>query len=304
MRPKGSEDAALNWLLWTVAAIAVLLVASSMLLARRRRSEEAKAAQIRHSIVRSINLGAVAHHGGNSKVDPTLPLTVARYFHHVLAPESSPIRIAYLRNQGHLRVATNSHRWFAFHGKQVVAPEARSFLWDARVSMPLRSHLRVLDSYRGGIGEGRVSMLSAIAIASEHGRPELNSGALHRYLAEAVWYPTALLPEAGVRWEELDERTAIARLRDHGTSVSLEFRFNAAGEVISIYTPGRWGRFEGRYRQVAWEGRFKNYEKRQGFRVPSYGEVGWYVDSIWQPVWKGALVAAKYAVSQASRSGN
>ena len=78
---------------------------------------------------------------------------------------------------------------------------------------------------------GRVSLFSAFTLSSSANIPELNSGALHRYLAEAVWYPTALLPQAGVQWSPIDEHSALATLTDNGETVSLEFRFNDAGEV-------------------------------------------------------------------------
>src|SRR5688572_7450692 len=42
-------------------------------------------------------------------------------------------------------------------------------------------------------GSGHVGLLSAFAVSAAAATPEMNSGSLHRYLAEAVWYPTALL---------------------------------------------------------------------------------------------------------------
>ena len=60
-------------------------------------------------------------------------------------------------------------------------------------------HLRVTDSLLGGVGAGNVSLMSAIKVGSDAGNPELNSGALYRYLAESVWHPTTLLPQSGVK---------------------------------------------------------------------------------------------------------
>jgi hypothetical protein len=69
----------------------------------------------------------------------------------------------------------------------------------------------------------------------------------------------------------------------------LEFRFAQTGEVIGIYTPGRWGMFPGGYRQVPWEGHFRDYRERDGVVVPTEGNVGWYVDDEWRAVWKGTV---------------
>jgi hypothetical protein len=121
--------------------------------------------------------------------------------------------------------------------------------------------------------------------------PEMNSGSLHRYLAEAVWYPTALLPSEKLHWTEIDATRAIATLTEHDLCVSLEFRFAASGEVTGIYTPARWGSFPEGYRQVPWEGHFGAYREWDGVFVPSEGDVGWYIDRRWQPVWKGSVTS-------------
>ncbi|HEX7720098.1 MAG TPA: DUF6544 family protein, partial [Woeseiaceae bacterium] len=172
-------------------------------------------------------------HPGASTVDfaslSTLPTPVSRYFRHVLADGQNLIRTVAMQQSGLLRTSTTADAWSEFTARHVVAPPVTGFVWNAKVAMPLATHVRVVDSYIAGVGGGRVTLLSAIAVAAEAGVPELNSGALHRYLAEAVWYPTALLPQSGVTWSPVDDRTALATVTDRGTTVSLEFRFNNDG---------------------------------------------------------------------------
>ncbi len=117
---------------------------------------------------------------------------------------------------------------------------------------------------------------------------------MHRYLAEAVWYPTALLPRAGLQWTPIDDRKALATLTDQGTSVALEFRFNAADEVSGVYAAGRYRKVGRRYQLTPWEGHFTRYQVRDGMRVPIEGEVGWYLSGEWQPVWSGTLTDLRY----------
>lgn len=88
--------------------------------------------------------------------------------------------------------------------------------------------------------------------------------------------------------------SAIASLSDNGNTVSLQFRFNAAGEVTGIFTPARFGRFDGQYKQVPWEGHFRDYQEIAGMRVPSYGEVGWHSEGTVKSVWKGNMIGADY----------
>lgn len=223
----------------------------------------------------------------------SLPPPVARYLNHALSTEKRRLVVARYRQVGTLRTDTRSERWMNFTASQVISPSLSEFVWDARVSVIPLLHLRVIDSFVGGCGAGQVALLSAVPIGSAGGTMEMNSGSLHRFLAEAVWYPTALLPSSVLSWEPVDDARALATLTHSAISVSLEFRFNHRDEVESIYTPGRWGSFNGGYKQVAWEGKFRDYAKRDGLLVPTRGEVGWYTDGDWGSVWHGSVVSAK-----------
>ena len=191
---------------------------------------------------------------------------------------------------GTLRTDVRSQRWMPFEAQHFVVPPATGFVWDARVQVAPLLHVRVRDALVGGQGSGHVSLLSAIRVSAAAHTPEMNSGSLHRYLAEAVWYPTALWPSRQLQWIAIDGTRALATLTNQGVSVSLEFRFGESGEVTGIYTPARWGTFPEGYRQAPWEGHFRNYRQHGGLMVPADGDVGWYVDGKWRTVWTGAVV--------------
>ncbi len=223
-----------------------------------------------------------------------LPPPVERYFRHALSDGQALINTATFRQTGIIRTSIQKEEWSPFTAGHLAVPPATGFIWNAKVETPMATHVRVLDSYIAGVGSGRVSLLSAVPVASQDDTPELNSGALHRYLAEAVWYPTALLPQFGVVWSPIDDSSAMATLTNIGATVSLAFRFNEVGEVTGIFTPARFGYFDGRYRQVPWEGHFNDYQTRAGMRVPLYGEVGWYANGKLELVWKGNITGVKY----------
>ena len=145
----------------------------------------------------------------------------------------------------------------ALHGDTSGRPsDTRIPVECTRVSVVPLMHVRVFDSLLNGTGSGRVRLLSALPVATDSGTPEMNSGSLHRYLAEAPWYPTVLRPSDRLTWTALDQRRALATLRDHNISVSAEFRFDESGAISAIYTPGRWGSFASGYRQLPWKGTF------------------------------------------------
>jgi hypothetical protein len=277
---------------WLLVASGVIVVGAAVAGSIGQARETAKAEQLVAALIQSASRPV----GGTVDFDSfsELPPPVVRYFRHVLTDGQKLIRTAKLHQSGVLRTSTTTERWSSFTASHLIVPPATGFVWNAKVGMPLATHVRVLDSYIAGVGAGRVSLLSAFAVASEAGAPALNSGALHRYLAEAVWCPTALLPQSGIVWSPIDGRSAMATLTDRGTMVSLEFRFNEVGEVTGIYSPGRFGRFDGGYKRVPWEGHFRDYQVHAGMRVPLYGEVGWYDDRALQLVWKGNVMDAQY----------
>jgi uncharacterized protein DUF6544 len=227
-----------------------------------------------------------------------LPPPTARYLRKVLRNGQPLIRAARLKQSGKLRTDSRSTRWLTFRAEQVVVPAAREFVWNARVSIMPLIHLRVRDAYVGGVGSGTVTLLSALTLAADRGGRELSSGALHRYLAESVWYPTALLPSDALQWSSIDERKARATLTDSGHTVSLEFWFSDGDEVTGVYSPGRWGKFGKSYRQAPWEGHFSNYREQYGMLVPSEGEVGWYSAGKWEKVWIGRIAESGYEFIQ------
>jgi hypothetical protein len=129
------------------------------------------------------------------------------------------------------------------------------------------------------------------------GTPDVNAGALHRYLAEGVWMPTALLPSQGVVWTALDDTSARATLTAGATTVSLDVFFGPDGLITRVFTPGRARDVDGRAVPTPWEGRFSDYAGREGMRIPLTGEVAWILPGGPQPYWRGRITGAAYGTA-------
>jgi hypothetical protein len=223
-----------------------------------------------------------------------LPQPVQKYFRNVLVDGQRFIRYAKIEQVGELQVDPDVEKWSPFKAKQVVTHNPMAFLWDAKVNLTPLLHVRVRDSLVNGHGAGKVFLMSVIPVGNESDNPELNSGSLYRYLAEAVWHPTSLLPQAGVRWETIDNLRALARLEKNGIKVALEFRFNNNGEITGLYTEDRFGKFGDSYVLHPWEGRFSNYQDFDGVKIPTEGEVGWHLPKGWWLFWKGKISKAEF----------
>lgn len=149
--------------------------------------------------------------------------------------------------------------------------------------------VRVRDAFVGGDGTARVALFGAVPIAGAEPSPELNEAELQRYLAEAVWYPTALLPSAGVTWEPIDDRAARATLEHEGTTASLTFHFNGRDEVERVHTDRRYRRVDDGFEPTPWTGLWRGYEEHDGVRIPTEGEVVWHLPDGDLHAWHGRV---------------
>jgi len=119
----------------------------------------------------------------------------------------------------------------------------------------------------------RARLLGVFTVADASG-PEADSGEMMRYLAEAIWYPTALVPDEWLRWQAVDERSAIAVLTDGGQEVAVKFFFDDEG-LVSHFEAERFRIEKGRCRKVPWRAYCSGYTVRGGFRVPREARVAW-----------------------------
>jgi hypothetical protein len=154
--------------------------------------------------------------------------------------------------------------------------------------------VRVHDAYVAGEGILRAALLAVFPVTDLRGTPDLAHGELTRFLAEAAWYPTALLPSQGVRWEPIDARSARATLTDGGTVASLVFRFREDSLIGSVLAEGR-ARLVGDHAvPTPWMGRWDAYEIRDGMRIPIEGEVSWVLPNGTLPYWRGRVTDIRY----------
>jgi hypothetical protein len=96
-----------------------------------------------------------------------------------------------------------------FSGREISglpAPVARYLRAALREGQPLPRTARL-----HGTGSMRAKALGLFTVVSVERTPQIATAALQRWLAEAAWYPAALLPSQGTEWTGLDETSARAR---------------------------------------------------------------------------------------------
>ncbi len=223
-----------------------------------------------------------------------LPAPVQVYLQAVLEPGQPMIAGAHFQHTGTFNMGESQPKWRPFSSEQQVCTQRPGFDWNGRISIAPELGVWVHDAYVGGEGLLHASLLGVITLADVRGTAEVAQGELMRYLAEAAWYPTALLPSQGVRWQAVDAHSAQATLVDGSTSVSATFGFDAAGLIHSVHAAARARTVAGQTVMTPWQGRFWAYVERGGMQVPSEGEVAWLLPSGPCAYWRGRLVAVDY----------
>jgi hypothetical protein len=195
--------------------------------------------------------------------------------------------------KGDFLASPEKNGWATFMAEQHAAVKPAGFVWDARMSMS-GLPVWVRDAFADGAGSMHASILGVVTLMEVEGTPGIARGALQRYLAETVWYPTALLPSQGVVWNAIDDSSARATLSAGGTTVSLDFHFGPDGLVQRVFAADRPRVVDGREVPTPWQGRLFEYAEHGGMLVPMRGEVEWLLPEGPQVYWKGRIVGAAF----------
>ena len=224
-----------------------------------------------------------------------LPAPVRRYFHTVLKDGRPMVSGVRVRHTGTFNMGEGeADNWKPFTSDQVVLTRRPGFDWNGRVAMMPGLPVRVHDSYAAGEGVLHASLLGLFTVVDMRGTGDVAEGELMRFFAEAAWYPTALLPSQGVRWEAADDRSAYATLDEGDHTVRMLFTFDERGLIDTVSAEARGRAVDGEIDPTPWHGHFWNYQERGGMLVPMDGEVAWLPPDGEKPYWRGHIAEISY----------
>ena len=206
-----------------------------------------------------------------------LPAPVQRYFRAVLTDGQPIIAAATLEMAGTINLSATAEQWKPFTSQQRVVTRKPGFLWDAEVVMFPGLPAHVEDSYIAGHGTLVAKLFGLFTVADSQGTGEIARGEFMRYFAEAAWYPTALLPSQGVRWEAVDDASANATIVDGPITLTLLFRFNDAALIASVRAESRGAGVgkDGGMMMLPWDCALSDYQPQGGMLIPMTGEAAW-----------------------------
>jgi hypothetical protein len=227
-----------------------------------------------------------------------LPAPVERYFRRVLTNGQPMVTGVRVQHHGTFNMGDTTDRWKPFTSDQRVITRPPGFDWDGRVRVMPGVTVRVHDAYVTGEGILHAAVLGLFPVVDVRGTREAAQGELMRFLAEAAWYPTALLSSQGVRWEGVDARSARATLVDGPVSLTMLFSFNEEGVIEGVRAEARGRTVGTQVIPTPWHGRFWNYQERGGMQVPLDGEVAWLLPEGAKPYWRGRMTAIAYELAK------
>ena len=227
----------------------------------------------------------------------SLPAPVQRFFRMAVKEGQLLVAAVHVRHRGTFNIGETADQWKTFTSDQMILAQRPGFDWDGRIAMMPGMAGRVHDAYIAGEGLLHASLLGLFTLANVRGTTAMAEGELMRFFAEAAWYPTVLLPSQGVRWQPLDDRSALATVADGAISVTLRFTFGDSGLIESVRAEARGRMVNGEIVPTPWEGRFWNYIEHDGMRIPVDGEVAWLLHDGARPYWRGHIteISHQYA---------
>ena len=185
------------------------------------------------------------------------------------------------------------------------APTAPGYVWAATISLARGLSVRGWDAYTRGRGHMLWRLAAGVLPLVSSAAPEVDQSALLRYLADAVYFPSALLPSPLLRWEAVGDHAARAILSGGpgAPTVAAVFHFGPGGEVLCMKTTDRARPLEDG--SVASDAHTVEYggwaRARCGVRVPTRATMTW--DLSLRPFQYGRLEVVDYAAWDAGDTG-
>jgi hypothetical protein len=223
-----------------------------------------------------------------------LPVPAARYLGQVLVPGQRLLQGAVIHHVGQMDLGESEPQWARLRSRETVSMMRPGFVWDARVRMSPLLNVRVYDAYVAGRGLLHASLLGLITVAEAADTPAMAHGELQRWLAEAIWYPTALLPGGSIRWSALRDDAARLEVQDGEVTAALVMHFGVDGLPTHVRAEDRGRLVDGEAIPTPWVVHIGDWVELGGMRVPTRGEAAWILNGVERPYWRGTLLDVEY----------
>jgi hypothetical protein len=201
----------------------------------------------------------------------TLPAPVQRWLEVSGVVGHARAATVRLKQRGELRTGPDKP-WMPVEAEQYFSVDPPGFVWRVHAKMARVLPIAGRDRYTAGRGHMLIKVASLFAVADAAG-PEIDQGALLRYLGEIVWFPSAALSNT-ITWSAIDDHSARATMRYGDVTASMIYNFDDRGRVAQ-QTAERYMTGAGPARLERWVIPVTEWRKFCGIEVPSRGDAVW-----------------------------
>jgi hypothetical protein len=151
------------------------------------------------------------------------------------------------------------------------------------------------DLYRDGYGEMKGKLLGIFRIIFDNGR-ETAQSVLITTFCEFLLIPGYLLSK-NVTWEEVDTKTVLGTLSEHGMKVEAIFRFNDEGLLTSVETGDRYySEGKGAHKKVRFSALIDSYKRQGAILIPEKMRAVWHLPEGDYEYFRGTIDRVTYNV--------
>lgn len=203
-----------------------------------------------------------------------LPAPVQRWLHRAGVVDRQDPLAARICQRGSLRTGAQQP-WLPFSAVEYYTTQRPGLVWHAQWPLAPLLLAEARDRYFRGRGHMLVKALSLFTMTDARG-PEMDQGALVRYLNGIMWVPHAAITPY-ITWQAVDEHTARATIHYGAVTAAALFTFDAEGDCARM--EAQRYRYEGnRFVLRRWSTVAEAHEEFQGIRIPVRGQAVWHLE--------------------------
>lgn len=176
-----------------------------------------------------------------------------------------------LSQTGQIR-SSPDQKWMKFTATELYVVDRPGFEWSAKMRIGGLGLGRATDTLNHGHGRMHVRLLGMVTVVDAEG-PEMDQGALMRWLNETIWFPQVWATET-INWSAIDDTSAVAAVVSGQRRVEAEFRFDKEGRVVD-FVADRYRQVDDDFVLTTWSTPVTDYGPFEGMELPSGGSAVW-----------------------------
>ncbi|TDP91757.1 hypothetical protein C7957_11640 [Halanaerobium saccharolyticum] len=206
-----------------------------------------------------------------------LPEIVQLWLNKVGVVGKNRITAVNLRQTGQMKLNPEQKKWYKPEAEQFITVSEPGFLWQVDLAMLPAIKTKGRDLFYQGNASMLIKIGYLLPVVDQGANAKINESALHRFLLELPWYPTAALNDYLV-WEKVDANTARATISYQGVEASADFIFDQEGNLLRTEAM-RYKESGESAERLKCSGELDSYQEIDGMKIPTEIDVSWYLDS-------------------------